>query len=166
MVLLEEDYRFCVNMSLQILQEQRRKLYEDSVGLNHILRMGLHKSGKFEQNVQDLYFQKYNVEWLDAHWEKMNQILENHNEYSQTQKKDITLFFVNYFWELFTICCQSDSFSNLIVPELLTTKRQTIDNLLKYAQKWQEKSNLLRADIVKHQEQYQNLLDEAEKRLL
>ena len=49
------DYRFCVKASLQVMEEQRKKIYSDSCS-NHSIYSGLHEiSGE----LQNLYFQQY-----------------------------------------------------------------------------------------------------------
>lgn len=144
-------------MSLQILQEQRQRLTEDSINLQSGIGIGLHMPGKGESFVQDLYFQQYSVNWLNQHWERMHNILEKHSEYTQDQRKDITVFFAEYFKNLFMEYGQA---TPLLIPNLLKIKKEAIDNLLKYADKREQNSNSLRKDLVKHKEQYQKMIDE------
>ena len=65
----EEDYRFCVTAALQIMQQQRKKLYQDCVEYEPTIYSGLHSSNS--KSVRHLYFQSYFIEWISLHWESM-----------------------------------------------------------------------------------------------
>ena len=76
----EEDYRFCVTAALQIMQQQRKKLYQDCVEYEPTIYSGLHSSDS--KSVRHLYFQSYFIEWISLHWESMIEILNRHDEYT------------------------------------------------------------------------------------
>lgn len=166
MVMKERDYRFCVKMSLQVLAEQRKQLMVDSTSINSTIRTGLHKSGEHESAIRHLYFEKYSIQWLDEHWAKMHQILDRHcTEYSKQQQKDMTLFFAEYFGELFSTCFKhTPVFMKSVMPELLKQKSEILQMLIKSNEKWDQNSNALLADIEKHKEQYRLLIQKAEQK--
>ena len=47
------NYRFCVKASLQVMKEQRNRIYDDSQS-NHLIYSGLHETN---EELQTLYFQ-------------------------------------------------------------------------------------------------------------
>ncbi len=157
MLLLKRDYKFCVRMSIQILQEQRQKLTEDSINLQAGIGLGLHMSDENQSFVQDLYFQQYCVSWMNQHWERMHIILDRYGKYTLEQRRDITIFFAEYFKAIFVDYGQVTPF---LIPNLLEIKKEAIDNLLKYTDKWEQNSNGLRRDLLKHKEQYQKMIRE------
>ena len=61
-----DDYRFCVEILLDILKKRREKLTNDSINLHSNIKTGLHKSDEYDDTVRSLYFQKYSVSWLDV----------------------------------------------------------------------------------------------------
>ena len=98
----EEDYRFCVTAALQIMQQQRKKLYQDCVEYEPTIYSGLHSSDS--KSVRHLYFQSYFIEWISLHWESMIEILNRHDEYTVDQRKEMALFFAKYFSDLISEC--------------------------------------------------------------
>lgn len=163
MVLLEQDYRFCVRMSLQILQEMRAKLRETTEILPNDIRIALHTTGEYEKSRQQLYFEKYYIQWLNKHWSMMCEILEQHTEYSIEQRKDITIFFASYFKNFFEQSCKTQSFSHAIIPNILDIKGKSIEKMIECSDKWEENSKELRADEAVWKEKYDELLKKYSK---
>lgn len=163
MMFRENDYRFCVNAGLSIMLEQRKKLTQDSVGFEPTIYSGLHTSDS--SALRGLYFQSYFVEWISAHWEKMFEILDNHSEYSVDTRREMILFFAEYFSDFLSECSGNSSLSKLAVPELLKMQKQQVKEMIRSADKWEQNSNRLRVQMKKNKEQYLRLIQEEEKNL-
>lgn len=159
----EKDYRFCVNAALQIMQNQRKRLYDDCVQYEPTIYNGLHTSDSI--SVRNLYFQSYFVEWLNMHWESMFEILDRHTEYSIDQRKEMTLFFAEYFSDFLSVCEGKGTLSKFAVPELLKVQKKQLKEMLLSSDKWEQNSNRLRVQMKKSKEEYQKLIQEAEEEL-
>ncbi len=155
------DYRFCVKASLQVMKLQRAKICNDSSnGQNHLIYSGLHETN---EDLQNLYFQYYLVEWLDDHWSNIHLILEKHPEYSVDQKKNFTLFFAEYFSKMIDEVSLSGTLSKLAIPNLLKIQKDSIQELIQYSEKWEQNSNKLKLLLKKHREQFKILLAQYEE---
>ena len=140
------DYRFCVKASLQVMKEQRENIYFDSCN-NHLIYSGLHETN---EKLQSLYFQYYLIEWLDSHWSRMQEILESHQEYSIDQKKEFTLFYAEYFSNMMTSWTMTGILSKLMIPNILQTQKEAIQEMLIFSEKWEQNSNKLKLLLKKH----------------
>ncbi|MDE6034797.1 MAG: hypothetical protein K2G36_02690 [Ruminococcus sp.] len=156
----EENYRFCVNSALQIMQEQRKKLFNDCIHSDPTIYNGLHSSES--PALCRLYFQAYFVEWVGMHWETMFEILKRHSEYSAEQRRKMILFFAEYLSELISECSQKGLLANLAVPELLKVQKKQLKEMIQFSGKWEHNSNKLRVQMKKGHEQYMKLIREAE----
>ena len=156
----KEDYRFCVNSALQIMQEQRLKLYNDCIQFEPTIYNGLHSSES--DTLCRLYFQAYFVEWTGMHWEIMFEILKRHGEYSAEHKRKMILFFAEYLSELISECSENGLMANLAVPELLKAQKNQLNEMILFSGKWEQNSNKLRVQMKKGKEQYIKLIREAE----
>lgn len=157
----EEDYRFCVTAALQIMQQQRKKLYQDCVEYEPTIYSGLHSSDS--KSVRHLYFQSYFIEWISLHWESMIEILNRHDEYTVDQRKEMALFFAKYFSDLISECSENGLLSKLAIPELLKVQKRQLKEMILSSEKWEKNTNQLRVQMKKGKEQYQKLIQEAEK---
>lgn len=159
-MLKKNEYRFCVRVSLQILQKEREKLCYDSTKHNPTIYSGLHE---FEsESLRKLYFQAYLVDWIDAHWDTMDEILDRHREYSVNERRCMNVFFAEYFSKLISECDSGGVLSKLAIPDLLKTKRKALANMIDTSDKWQENSARLKAERKKHREQFARLIEEYE----
>lgn len=159
-MLIDHDYRFCVKASLQVMHEARQKIYEDMLNKEYIIYTGLHES---DANLQDIYFQYYIIIWLDEHWNNMQKIIENHKEYSLDQKRQITLFFAENYSKMIDDWQSSGALSSLMIPDLLQTQKNTLQELIQFSEKWESNSNRLRLMLKKHKEQFELLIKQYEK---
>lgn len=153
------DYRFCVKASLQVMKEQRENIYYDSCN-NHLIYSGLHETN---EKMQSLYFQYYLIEWLDNHWSRMQEILESHPEYSIDQKKEFTLFYAEYFSNMMTSWASTGILSKLMIPNILQTQKEAIQEMLTFSEKWEQNSNKLKLLLKKHKEQFEYLIKKYEE---
>ena len=160
-MLRETDYRFCVTAALSIMQEQRAKIIQDSVLCEPTIYSGLHTSNS--DALRNLYFQKYITEWISSHWEKMYEIFDRHPEYSVDSKREMILFFAEYFSIFLDECSKNGTLSKLAIPELLEIQKKQVNELIDSADKWEQNSNRLRVQMKKNTEQYLKLIQEAEK---
>lgn len=159
-MLINYDYRFCVNASLQVMKEQREQICKDSSeGQNHLIYRGLHE---INEKLQNLYFQYYLVEWLNDHWRSMQSILENHPEYSLDQRKSFTLFYAEYFGRMIDSISSSGTLSNLMIPNILQQQKESIEEMLLYSEKWEQNCNKLKLLLIKQREQFERLINQLE----
>lgn len=152
------NYRFCVKASLQVMKEQRNRIYDDSQS-NHLIYSGLHETN---EELQTLYFQYYLVEWLDNHWSRMQEILENHSEYSIDQKREFTLFYAEYFSKMMNSWVTTGVLSKMMIPDILQTQKETIQEMITFSEKWEQNSNKLKLLLKKHKEQFEYLIKQYE----
>ena len=152
------NYRFCVEASLQVMKEQRNRIYDDSQS-NHLIYSGLHATN---EELQTLYFQYYLVEWLDNHWSRMQEILENHSEYSIDQKREFTLFYAEYFSKMMNSWVTTGVLSKMMIPDILQTQKETIQEMITFSEKWEQNSNKLKLLLKKHKEQFEYLIKQYE----
>lgn len=153
------NYRFCVKASLQVMKEQRKKIYDDSQS-NHLIYSGLHETN---EELQTLYFQYYLVEWLDSHWSRMQEILDNHPEYSIDQRREFTLFYAEYFSRMMNSWMTTGVLSKMIIPDILQMQKETIQEMITLSEKWEQNSNKLKLLLKKHKEQFEYLIKKYEE---
>lgn len=157
----ENDYRFCVSEALKIMKNQREKLCQDCTNFHPDIYGGLHSYNK--PSVRDIYFQMYFSDWLAIHWEQMNSTLEQHKEYSKDKKKEMTLFFIEYFSKLSEQLDNKSRVSNMAYPELLKEKKRALQEMLTYSENWEQNCNKLRVQMKKGHEQYMQMIKELEE---
>ena len=155
-----DDYRFCVEILLDILKKRRKELTNDSINLHPNIKTGLHKSDEYDDTVRSLYFQKYSVRWLDSHWKALQEKLDRDTEHSINEKRRIIAFFAKYFKNLFGKCMNTQIFSKELIPDLLKIEMAGIDEILKNADKADEKLESLSAEMVKHEDLFRQKLKE------
>lgn len=153
------DYRFCVKASLQVMEEQREKIYNDSCN-NDLIYSGLHETN---EKLQSLYFQYYLIEWLDGHWSKMQEILDRHTEYGIDQKKEFTLFYAEYFSGMMNSWTKTGLLSKMMIPDVLQTQKEIIQNLIDLSEKWEQNSNKLKILLIKNKEQFKKIIENYEE---
>jgi len=156
-MLINYDYRFCVRASLQVMKDRRSQLCKDTLQYHHIVYNGLHDS---KPEVQKLYFQYYLVQWFDSHWDYMQEILNQHKEYTRDQRKQMILFFAEYFSEILNNYDNSGVMAKLMIPNLLQVQKETLKEMLALNEKWMENSSKLKVEIKKHDEEFKRLIDE------
>ena len=157
----ENDYRFCTKVSLQVMQQLRENLCQDCIQLDPKIQSGLHSSDS--PSTGKLYFQYYFVEWLNCHWEAMLKILEKYPDISLDSKRQVELFFASYFSKMISSFENNSILSDLAIPELLSEKKKQIEQLLSCSEKWEKNINILCAQKRKNNEQFQKLIQEAER---
>lgn len=140
------------------MKEQRNRIYDDSQS-NHLIYSGLHETN---EELQTLYFQYYLVEWLDNHWSRMQEILENHSEYSIDQKREFTLFYAEYFSKMMNSWVTTGVLSKMMIPDILQTQKETIQEMITFSEKWEQNSNKLKLLLKKHKEQFEYLIKQYE----
>lgn len=160
-IIMKQDDTFCIDMSLQVMKEQRQKLVKDTLNKDYVLFSGLHES---EPAVQDLYFQYYLIEWFDNHWTAMLETLERHPEYSNDKRKEMVLFYAEYFKKMLNKTEASGVLSKLLIPDLLRLQRESVEELLALASSWELKNNELRLIFKKHKEQFEHKIASLENK--
>lgn len=155
-----KDYMLCTNMSLQILKEQREKLLNDSISIAPYIRIGLHKSDDNEKSIRHLYFEQHCVQWLDEHWNCMFEIIEKQN-YCKDLKQKFTLFFAEIFSGLYEqYCGNTPIFTKMVMPEIIKVKKECLQIIIDFDERWEEKSLSLLVDKEKRKEQYRKKIEE------
>lgn len=158
-MMFDNDYRFSVNASLQIMRESRQRLVDDTLNKNNIIYQGLHD---MDTSRQKLYFQYYITEWLLKHWNDLQDILNRHKEYTVDQKKQIVLFFAEKYGDMIDRCQNSGVMAKLAIPKMLEEQKGALREMLSYSDRWEAKSNELRLMIKKNKEQFEHLLKNKE----
>lgn len=132
--------KFSMAASLQILKEQREALYNDTE-----TSVDIH-SGLYEEapSVRSLYFQSYLVDWIGRHWGEIQNVLAAHEEYSNDEKRKITLFFAEYLLAFISKCNSRGTLSKIIIPEMLQNEKSILDEMLKISGEWEENSDRLK----------------------
>lgn len=153
--MINKNYRFSVNASLQVMKAQREKICNDCFSGDYWIYRGLYET---DDETQKLHFQYYLLKWLDDHWNEMQTILASHNEYSIDQKKEITLFFAQYFSKMIDVISKSGIMSTLMIPELLQVQKESIQTLLQYEEKWEDNSNQIRLLLSKQKTMFKRML--------
>lgn len=162
-MLFESDYRFCINNAIRTMKEQREKLYDDCINYNPDIYIGLHT---FENTpLSRLYYEKYISSWINGHWEKVNNILENNKSYPISKKKEILLFFAEYFANLMNVDEYSCVLAKSSLPELLEQKRSQLNEMIRFNDNWENNNKTLLVQMKKSDEQYAKMIKEAEKLL-
>lgn len=151
----EDNYRFCIRLSLQIMRDQRERICQDSIQKDVDLYTALHE---MNSHVRNLRFQYYIVKWFDGHWSSLQSFLEHHQEYTVDQKKQITLFFAKKFAGLLDKLSKSKTMADLGIPDLLKVRRDILREMIKITEKWEKNSKELRLQMKKHEEQYRVLI--------
>lgn len=107
-----------------------------------------------------LYFQEYELEWIDNHWELLMNVLRQHNmDYKKSEQKEITLFFSKYFSALMTEIVNSSSDVDITIRELIAVQKNIIEQMIEFSDKWEERSNQLKVNLKKHKEHYKRLIE-------
>lgn len=151
------DYRTCVGISLFVMQKLREKLYIHSAEQRYsVIYNGLHESESV--NVRDLYFEAYEMEWLDSHWEALTDLLKQKG-YTKTEQQDISLFFAQYFSSFLEEVDSACPIAKASMRELLVEKKKAIGQMIMYADKWEEQNNQLKVDLKKHKEHFRRLIE-------
>ena len=155
---IEQDYKDCTRLSLHVMRELRYKVYKDSIEHYSVIYNGLHE---FEsKKVMELYFQEYEMEWLDSHWELLTNLLKQRDkDYKKSEQQEITLFFAKYFSSLMTEVNHSSLTVNTVMRELIAAQKNVIEQMIEFSDKWEERSNQLKVNLKKHKEHYKRLIE-------
>lgn len=153
----EQNYREYVRLSLHVMKELRYKIYKDSKEHYSGIYTGLHESES--DNVRDLYFQAYEMEWLDTHWTILTNLL-NQN-YKKNTQRDITLFFAERFSSFMSELDNASLFAKLAMRELVKVQKEDIEQMIAVSSKWEEKNNQLKVNLKKHKEHFKKLIEKS-----
>lgn len=160
MIFEEYDYRFCVNASLQVLQEERKKICLDTICYQPTIYQGLHE---FESDsLRKLYFQTYLVEWVYDHWNMVSKLLGNHREFSKDEQKSMAVFFAEYFSQYIDMCSQQGVLSKLAMPIMLESTQKILYDMIECSENWQENIDRLKADQKRYREEFRRLIESLE----
>lgn len=155
---IKPNYKLCILSSLQIFKEQREKLVKNSKEHYSVIYNGLHESES--ENARNLYFQAYQMEWLDSHWNALTEFLkQKKNDYTLRERKEITLFFAEHFLSLMSEMENISGFAKMAVPELIKSNRQSIEQMIMFSEQWEEQSNRLKVNLKRHKEHFKRLME-------
>lgn len=161
-MLAVKDYKQTSAIALDIMKSSRKKLFDDVMKHNSTIFEGLHEFSS--DNVRDLYFDAYTMEWLDSHWKELTEHLKLHSrEYSSSEQCDITLFFANFFSDFIMEFDNGSDLSKIATHELIKAKRESLDQMLLLSSEWEERSNKMRVELKKNKEHFKRLIDNAKK---
>lgn len=154
----ERDYKADVILSLHVMQEARNKICKDSKEHYSVIYSGLHESES--DNTRELYFQAYEMEWLDSHWDILTVFLNQCKEkYNKSVQKDITLFFAEYFSKYMSEIDNASPLAKGTARELIVAQKKVIEQMLMFADRWEERSNQLKVNLKKHKEHFRRLIE-------
>lgn len=159
-MLTDYDYRFCIKASLQVMSEGRQKICYDTFNREYLIYMGLYESDPVKQ---DLYFQYYEIKWLEQHWINMQTILEKHMEYSKDQRRQMILFFAKNYSEMIDKWKNSGQLSNLIIPNILQELENAIQELLHFSENCDKNMNKLKLMLQKSKKQFEELISQRDE---
>lgn len=149
------DYRFTVHLSLLIMKRLRQEIYNKCLLTDTNLYMGLHE---IDDQLRTLRFQYTVLDWVDSHWWELHNILDAHSEYTVDQKKEITLFFAQYYSKMIDNLELSGTFSKVGTNDLIKMQKQILTELISTGEHWEENSRRLRLEMKKHEEEYNHLI--------
>lgn len=157
------DYRRNTMISLNVLKEERQNLFNDITKHYSAIYEGLHEFQS--KNVRDLYFQSYFMEWLDRHWSDLTiHINATSEELSKNDKKEISLFFAEYFSLFIDELTNTSSIADSASQPLIQAKKKIIDNMISFSYDWEERSNQLKVDQKKHKEHFKKIIEQAKNK--
>ena len=161
-MIFKQDYRKCVSLSLDIMKQQRERLFKDTLDHHSVIFSGLHEYRS--KSTRELYFQEYIIEWMNDHWGSLNEYLKKYKkEMTINEQRDITLFFAEYFSVLLDDEDISHNMSCEVMHEMMKIKQAAISEMISYSDKWEEKNNKLNVDLKKNKEQFERMLTELTK---
>lgn len=154
------DYRMSVTISMDIMKNGRQRLFNDVMKHNSTIFEGLHEYTS--DNIRDLYFEAYEMEWLDSHWRELTEYLKQHNiEYRTSEQRDITLFFAKCFSKFISEFDDTSDLSRIASHELIRAKKASLDQMINFSADWEERSNKMRVELKKNKEHYKRLIENA-----
>ena len=156
-MLNQENYKFEVKASLQIMREQRDALRSACLNTGSGIYFGLHE---LKPEVRNLYFQHYLTGWMDAHWTMLESVLDRHPEYSKDQQKLIILFFAKYFSEFLENYDSSGIMAKIMIPDVLKSTQEFLKDMLEANNIWEENFNKIKIEIKKHDEEFRRLIQQ------
>ncbi|MDE6708163.1 MAG: hypothetical protein K2K06_09040, partial [Oscillospiraceae bacterium] len=149
-MLKDNNYRFEVKASLQIMREQRNALCSSSLDTGSKIYLGLHE---LKSEIRSLYFQYYLTEWFDAHWSTLESVLDRHLEYTKDQQKLVKLFFAEFFVKFLENYDSSGIMAKIMIPDLLKSELETLKDLIELDGKFEDNYNKIKIEIKKHDEE-------------
>lgn len=154
---IERNYKDCVRASLYVMQKLRDKICKDTREHYSVIYNGLYE--RESEKVRDLYFQAYDMEWLDSHWKELTRLLkQRENCYRESERQEITLFFAEYFSNFMSEVNHSSCYAKAAMPELIAAQKQVVEQMILFSDQWEERSNQLKVNLKKHKEHYKQLI--------
>ena len=155
---MERNYKDCVRISLYVMKELRNKICTDSEKHYSVIYNGLHESES--ENVRNLYFQAYEMEWLDSHWDVLTDLLKQYRKQcGKGQEQEVTVFFAEYFSSILSEIDTHSGIKKAAMREIITAQKEAIEQMIKYADHWEEHRNQLKVNLKKHKEYYRRLIE-------
>lgn len=154
---VEQDYKDCVRSSLCAMRILRDKICKDSREHYSVIYNGLHEYES--KKVRDLYFQAYDMEWMDSHWNVLADMLKRRgDDYRKSEQQEIALFFAGYFSDFMSELDNSSMFAETAMRELIAAQKDVIEQMIMFSDKWEERNNQLKVNLKKHKEYYKRLI--------
>lgn len=154
------SYKLCIQSSLQIMMDQRKELIDRCLSYNVMLYSGLHET---DTTIRTLYYQYTIIDWLDFHWANLQTLLEQHQEFTIDQKKQITLFFAKYFSKMMDGVEYNNAYSSLSSIDLFRSQKIILNDLIKTGERWEENCRKLRLEMKKNKGKLSQLINNYEK---
>lgn len=153
--MIDETYK--LNLTMQVMKEQREKMVSDFTDNYDITMLeGLHRfNHPAEYNI---YAELYHVMWIDRHWNQLQKIVEN-NIQLEEDRRYIEQYFAKCFLNLVeNFSMHNDTYTPAFY-EILRVKESTLRDMINIAQKGEQRCKELAYAQTKHKKEYQAMLD-------
>lgn len=156
----DDGYRFRVRLSLQVMQEKRRKICEDTLQETSSLAMGLYGQ---DADLRSMYLQMYVLEWLKSHWDSMQEILDRHRERPLDERRQDAAFFAGCYGRMIDGWRLSGELSGVLLPELLEAQKKVTQEIINRGNIWEQKCQELKVMIMKQKAEFAQLIKQCEE---
>ncbi len=154
-----ENFRERIIEALQVMQKQREAISEDMRRHYSGIFFGLHETESAK--LRALYFEAYQMEWLDSHWTEFAARIRHR---SRSEQRSLTKLFAEFFSQLLELPAQEHT-ALAAAPEFIHAQQAALQELIEMTDEWDERSNQLEVAMKKHKGHYKKLIEEARKKM-
>lgn len=145
-------------ISLNKMKDMRKELIADVMNKSPDLFEGLHSTDNNE--VFQLYMEKFKMMWLDKHWYSLNDDIQKnrYGELYQKEKESLIMYFSSYFKDFLSHIKSDTKIGSQIYMEFIKIKIHTLDDLISINDRNEKNLAQLKTDMKKHKEEYNELI--------
>lgn len=153
--MVDETYK--LNLTLQVMREQREKMVSDFTD-NYDITM-LEGLQRFDHPAEySVYAELYHVIWIDRHWNQLQKVIENSVGLDE-DKKHIEQYFAKCFLNLIENFSMNNEAYTPAFYEIPRVKESSLRDMINIAQKSEQRCKELAYAQTKHKKEYQAMLD-------